>query len=252
MGQISLQLYSVREATAKDFLETLRNVAEMGYDGVQFAGFFETPAKELKKVLDESGIVPAGSHMGYDTLLGDQLEATLAYNREIGNDLIICPFLAPELRKNADDYKKVAESLNQIGETCKQHGFTFGYHNHNFEFEEVDGQRGFDILFENTDPELVKMELDCFWVTHAGYSPQEVIEKYGDRVVSLHMKDMKQVDGKKVSTEVGNGELDLSGLLEIGQQQGVHWFTVEQEDFERDPLASAEINVRNLRELVKK
>ncbi|HEX7064268.1 MAG TPA: sugar phosphate isomerase/epimerase [Bacillales bacterium] len=251
MGQISLQLYSVRDATAKDFLGTVRQVADMGYDGVQFAGFYDTPAKELKKVLDKAGIVPAGSHMGYDTLVGDQLEETLAYNREIGNDLIICPFLSPELRENADGYKRIADSLNQIGETCKQHGFTFGYHNHNFEFEEVDGQRGFDILFENTDPELVKMELDCYWVTHAGYSPQEVIEKYGDRVVSLHMKDMKQIDGKKVSTEVGDGELDLSGLLEIGDRHGVRWFTVEQENFERDPLASAEINVRNLRELVK-
>lgn len=250
MGKIGLQLYSVRDKTSEDFLGTVRKVGEMGYDGVQFAGFFNTSSEELKKTMDEVGLVSAGSHMGLDTLLGDELEKTLTYNREIGNDLIICPSLPGEFQQSADTYKKAAEQLNAIGETCKKHGFTFGYHNHNFEFKDLGGQRGFDVLFENTDPDLVKVELDCYWVTHGGDDPRKIIETYKERVVSLHIKDMKHVDGEKVSTEVGNGELDIEGLLQVGDRYGVRWFTVEQEDFDKDSLESAAINVRHLKQLV--
>lgn len=248
MGKIGLQLYSVRDKTGEDFLGTLREVGKMGYDGVQFAGFFETPAIQVKKTMDEVALRSAGTHMGIDTLLGDQLNETLAYNKAIGSDLVICPWLPEEMRTDADAYRRTAETLNAVGEKCQQEGFVFGYHNHDFEFQKLnDGKRGFDILFDNTDPNLVKMELDCYWVTYAGYDPLKIIEKYRDRCVSLHMKDMKRKEGKKVSTEIGNGELDISRLLEAGNQYGVQWFTVEQEDFENDSLVSAEINLRNLK-----
>ncbi|HET7579473.1 MAG TPA: sugar phosphate isomerase/epimerase [Bacillales bacterium] len=250
MGKIGIQLYSVRDKTSEDFLGTVRKIGELSYDGVQFAGFFGTPARELKNVMDAAGVVSAGSHMGYETLLGDELEKTLSYNREIDNDLIICPSLPEELKDSADGFKKAAESLNVIGDKCKKQGFTFAYHNHNFEFRDLGGQRGFDILFENTDPELVKMELDCYWATHGGYDAREIIEQHKGRCVSLHIKDMKRVNGEKVSTEVGNGELDIQGLLQVGNQYEVRWFTVEQEDYERDSLESASINVQNLKELI--
>jgi sugar phosphate isomerase/epimerase len=252
MGKIGLQLYSVRDAAGKDFLGTLERVGKMGYDGVQFAGFYNTPAKELKAVMDNNGISAAGSHMGIDTLTGDNLKETLEYNNEIGNDLILCPYLPDELRKTADDYRKVADVLNEIGQTCKDNGFTFGYHNHAFEFDAVDGEKGFDLIFENTDPELVKVELDCYWVTYAGLDPRNIIEKYGSRVVSLHIKDMKEEGGQKRSIEIGSGSLDISGLLEVGNQYGTKWFIVEQEQFDGDPMESSVVNIRNLKPLVTK
>jgi sugar phosphate isomerase/epimerase len=252
MGKISLQLYSVREAAGQDFLGTVKRVADMGYEGIQFAGFFNTPAVELKKVMNEKGINAAGSHMGLDTLKGENLQETLQYNHEIGNDLIICPFLPEEIRKTSDDYKRVAELLNEIGQTCKEHGFTFAYHNHAFEFDVLGDERGFDILFQNTDPELVKMELDCYWVTYAGQDPREIIQKHAERVVSLHIKDMKQVNGEKRSIEIGSGELDITGLLEVGNQYGTRWFVVEQEHFDGDPMESSKVNVQNLQSLVTK
>ncbi|PLS01076.1 sugar phosphate isomerase/epimerase family protein [Neobacillus cucumis] len=247
MGKIGLQLYSVRDAAGKDFLGTVRRIADMGYDGIQFAGFFNTPAEELKKVLDEKGITAAGSHMGLDTLRGENLKQTLEYNQKIGNGLIICPYLPEEIRKTSDDYKKIAEVLNEVGRTCRENGFTFAYHNHNFEFEAFDGETGFNILFENTDPQFVKVELDCYWVTYAGLSPTDIIEKYGDRVVSLHIKDMKMVDGVKRSIEIGSGELDINGLLNTGDQFGVNWYIVEQEQFDGDPMESSLINIENLK-----
>lgn len=253
MGKIGIQLYSVRDKTKDNFLDTIRELGKMGYEGVQFAGFFGTPANKLKKVMDESGVRNAGSHMQYITLLGEELKETLEYNHVIGNDLIICPALPTELRESVDSYKKAADTLNEVGRKCVEQGFRFAYHNHNFEFYDLgDGQRGFDILFDNTDINHMKMELDCYWATHGGFDPVEIIKNNKDRVVSLHIKDMARVNGEKRTIEIGEGELDFPELLRVGEDYGVEWFTVEQEHFDRDTLESSRINVKNLKEIMVK
>ncbi|GAB2540061.1 sugar phosphate isomerase/epimerase family protein [Gracilibacillus alcaliphilus] len=252
MGKIAIQLYSVREHTANDFLGTLSKLGEMGYEAVQFAGFFDTPADELKKVMDEAGLVAAGSHMPFESLVGDQLTASLEYNRTIGNDLIICPILPEEYREDEAAYYRGAEALNEIGEKCRQAGFTFAYHNHDMEFIDLgNGKRGFDILFEETDHENVKMELDCYWATYASVDPLQTIHAYDDIVVSLHIKDMTVEDGKKRSIEIGKGSLDIKSLWETGEAAGVKWFVIEQEQFDGDPLDSARENVVQLKALVR-
>ncbi|ASN04603.1 sugar phosphate isomerase/epimerase family protein [Virgibacillus necropolis] len=250
MGNIGLQLYSVRTMAEQGFLGTVRKVADMGYDAVQFAGFFETPADQVKNVLDEKGICVAGSHTPLDLLKGDKLKEAILYNQEIDNDLIICPYLPEEKRNSVESYKRTAEELNKIGQICKENGMIFGYHNHNFEFKNFDGITGFDLLFGNTDPDLVKIELDCFWAVHAGYDAKTIIEKYGDRVVSLHIKDMTEVSGEKKSVEIGSGMLDMNDLLSVAKSQHVDWLVVEQEDFDQDPMASAKINRDNLIDLL--
>nr|WP_255639811.1 sugar phosphate isomerase/epimerase [Aquibacillus saliphilus] len=223
----------------------------MGYQGVQFAGFFETPAKQLKQVMDDSGVISAGSHTRYDMLLDEHLMQSLEYNHTIGNELIICPSLPEEFKGSVDAFKRAADSLNEIGRKCNDQGFTFGYHNHDFEFSDLgSGKRGFEILYENTDPNFMKMELDCYWALHAGFDPLEIIKQNRNRCVSLHIKDMKRVEGKKVSTEVGQGELDIQALLKEGRECGVDWFTIEQEDFDKDTLESAYINLTNIKELI--
>jgi sugar phosphate isomerase/epimerase len=252
MSKISLQLFSVREDAEKDFLGTVQKVADLGYEGIQFAGFFNTPAKEVKQVMDEQGIVAAGAHVGIHQLRTDEMEKTFKYHETLGNNLIICPALPKEMRQTADDYKKAAELLNQIGDACKKAGFLFGYHNHDFEFNTFEDQTGFDLLFENTNPELVKVELDCYWASFADQDPLQIIRKYSNRIVSLHIKDMKMVNGKKTGTEIGNGQLDFESLINAGKESAVEWFTVEQEKFERDPYESLEINVGNLKELLTK
>ncbi|SHN22136.1 sugar phosphate isomerase/epimerase family protein [Gracilibacillus kekensis] len=252
MGKIAIQLYSVREHTSKDFLGTLRKLGEMGYEAVQFAGFFDTPAEELKQVMDQAGLVAAGSHMPFASLTGDQLESSLAYNRTIGNNLIICPILPDEYRQDEGAYYRAAEELNEIGRRCKENGFTFAYHNHDMEFFDLgNGKRGFDILFEETDREYVKMELDCYWATHAGVDPLQTIKSYDDLVVSLHIKDMTIENGEKRSIEIGKGTLDIKTLWQTGENVGVNWYVIEQEQFDGDPLASAKENVVNLKELIK-
>ncbi|RCW74845.1 sugar phosphate isomerase/epimerase family protein [Saliterribacillus persicus] len=251
MGKIAIQLYSVRNHTEKDLTGTIKKLGEMGYEAVQFAGFFDTPAEELKKAMDEAGIVAAGSHMPYNSLTGDNLEASLEYNRKIGNDLIICPILPEELREDEGSYYRAAESLNEIGQKCKDAGFTFAYHNHNMEFFDLgNGKRGFDIIFEETDADLVKVELDCYWTTHAGYDPLQVINAYENLVVSLHIKDMLEKDGEKRSIEIGHGSLDIKSLWTAGEANGVDWYVIEQEQFDGDPLDSAKVNVENLKKVI--
>ncbi|MEH6994524.1 sugar phosphate isomerase/epimerase [Neobacillus drentensis] len=250
MSKIGLQMYSVGEVASKDFLGTIDKVGKMGYDGVQFAGFFDKPAKEVKRVLDANGMTAAGSHTGLEALLGDELGKTFEYNHEIGNNLIIVPYLGEELRRTEDDYKRLAETFTQVGEKCKQNGFIFAYHNHDFEFYKLKKELGFDLIFNNSDPNLVKIELDCYWVTYAGLDPKTYIEKYGSRVVSLHIKDVKEVDGQKRSIEIGKGELDIAGLVEAGKKVGTEWLIVEQEQFDGDPMESTAENVKALRAIL--
>lgn len=250
MSKIGLQLFSVWKDAEKDFLGTIQKVAELGYEAIQFAGFYDTPADKLQNVLKENGISVAGAHIGIEKLLDDELKKSIEYNIAIDNNLLICPALPKEMRQTADDYKKSAETLNQIGETCKKAGFTFAYHNHAFEFEQFGSETGFDLLLGHTNPNLVKMELDCYWASFAEHDPLEIIQKYKNRVVSLHIKDMKIVNGKKTGIEVGKGQLDIASLVRMGNKVGVEWFTVEQEEFERDPYESLSINVDTLKQLM--
>ncbi|MCR2820924.1 sugar phosphate isomerase/epimerase family protein [Lederbergia panacisoli] len=252
MGKAALQLYSVREAAEKDFLGTVRKVADMGYDAIQFAGYFNTPAHELKSVLDEKGITVAGSHIMFDAFKGVQLIETFKYNREIGNDLLIIPAIAPQYRDSEDAWKRTAEEFNKIGQACKEEGFTFAYHNHSFEFEKFGDSTGFDLLFGNSDPDLVKIELDCYWATFADLDPLNIINNYGDRVVSLHLKDMTVENGEKRSIEIGSGSLDIESLLNVGTKNNVRWFIIEQEKFDGDPMESSKVNIENLKKLMNK
>ena len=250
MGKVGLQLFSVWRDAEKDFLGTFQKVIDLGYEGIQFAGFYNTPAESVKNLLVENKTLVAGAHVGLPQLSHDELERTFEYHHTIQNELIICPALPKEMRLTSNDYKKSAEVLNQIGEACKRSGFIFAYHNHDFEFQTFADQTGLELLFDNTDPELVKMELDCYWASFAGHDPLELIRNYKNRVVSLHIKDMKIENGKKTGTEIGHGLLDIKSLVEVGNEFGIEWFTVEQEEFERDPYESLTININNLKKLL--
>lgn len=241
MDNLALQLYSVKEAAEADLLGVLEEVAKMGYKGVQFAGFFSHSAQTVKEKMDEVGLKPAGAHVQISELQ-DDLPAVLDYHREIGNTALICPYLPEEMRTTKEDYKETAKLFNEIGQTLKEAGFTFGYHNHAFEFDLFDGKTGFDILYENTDPELVKMELDCFWAVHAGQTPEGIMNRYSDRLFSLHLKDLIIEDGEPISTELGNGVIDMTDLITEGKALNLDWFIVEQENFTGDPIESAAEN----------
>ena len=248
MENIGLQMFSVRELTQKDFLGTLKKIAEIGYDGVEFAGYFDTPARELKKHLFDLGIRSAGSHIGIASLK-DNLDQVIEYSLEIGDPYIICPALPQEMRNSMDAYKKTAELLNKIGGKCKENNIKFGYHNHNFEFEKYEGQYGLDILFENTQPDLLFMELDTFWVEYCGLRSVDVINKYKERCSVLHIKDMKSLE-EKINTEIGNGIMDFKEITALGKKYNAEWYTIEQEEFEKPCLLSVKEGFDYLRNIL--
>ena len=245
MKNVGLQLWSIREEVEKDLLGMLEEVAEMGYKGVQFAGFFDHTAEAVKAKMDEVGIKATGAHVRIEQL-ENHFEETLRYHETIGNKLIIIPALPESMRTTEEDYKRTAEQMNEIGRKAHAAGFTLAYHNHDFEFDVFDGKTGFDILFENTDVDHLKMELDCFWASYTGNDPLEIIEKYAGRVVSLHIKDMKVVDNTPISTELGTGTLPLVEYIKKGEAHNVKWFIVEQEDFTGNPVESAAQNVKTI------
>ncbi|MFC7443096.1 sugar phosphate isomerase/epimerase family protein [Laceyella putida] len=249
MSFIALQLWSLNSLTKDDFLGTLRKVGEMGYDGVEFAGYYDTPAKVVKEVLAESKLQVVGSHIPLDLLQEDQLEATLAYQEEIGNRFVVCPWLPEEKRQTVDAYKRTAEEFNKIGEACRKAGFQFAYHNHDFEFASFGDKTGFEILFDETDFNLVKMELDVYWAYYAGWDPVALISRYGDALGALHIKDLKTDGNKKYSTEVGSGEIDMAPIKEAGNKLGLNWFIVEQEYFTIDPLEAAKTSLDYLKKI---
>ncbi|OAB42831.1 sugar phosphate isomerase/epimerase family protein [Paenibacillus glacialis] len=245
MANIALQLYSIKELTNVDFLGTLKKVAEIGYDGVEFAGYFGTSAKDLRKELDDLGLQAAGSHIGISELEVN-LDRTIEYSLEIQNPYIVCPGLPEEMRDSADSYKRTAEQFNIIGERCKEHGIRFGYHNHDIEFQTFEGVYGLDLLMSHTHSDHLFMELDTFWVEHAGLHSIDFIHQYKERCAILHMKDMKSKEDKR-NIEIGSGIIDFNSITAAAKQFNLDWYTVEQEEFDLPQLQSIEMSLQYLR-----
>jgi sugar phosphate isomerase/epimerase len=248
LDPIALQLYSIKELTAVDFIGTLEKVAQIGYDGVEFAGYFNTSSKDLRKALNGYGLKAAGSHVGIDALKND-LDREIEYALEIQSPYLICPGIPEAMRSTADDYRRTAELFNSIGQRCKDNSLHFGYHNHDFEFLKFDGAFGLDLLVNHTQPELLFVELDTYWVEYSGLRSLDFIEKYKERCKILHIKDMKSLADKR-NTEIGSGVMDFKSIIAAGQKQGVQWYTIEQEVYEIPQLLSIETSLSYLKSII--
>ncbi len=245
----SVQLYTVRDATAKDFATTLARIAKMGYQGVELAGWGNlTRAADVKKVLVDNGLKASGAHVGIEQLERQQAQ-TFADYKTIGCDNLIVPWMPQERRPDAAGWKNVAKTMNQLGKKCKDNGFILSYHNHDFEFQNFDGQTGLDILWAGSDPELVKAELDLFWVKKGGQDPVAYLKKLGKRVQLVHLKDMAAGPEGKFAN-VGTGIMDIPALVQAAVDQGVKWGIVEQDDcYGQDPLEAVRISMENLKKM---
>jgi sugar phosphate isomerase/epimerase len=246
---VALQLYTVREQLKNDFRGVVHRVAEIGYDGIQFAGYGGLSAQEMRRLLADTGLQPVAAHTGIETL-ENRLDEDIDYNLEIGNKWIICPSLPEARRQDAAGWREVAASLNRIGERCRDRGILFGYHNHAFEFPQVPdapaGDRGIDILLGQTDAELVFWEPDVYWIHKGGADPAAMIRQYAGRVPITHLKDVTK-DEHATFAEVGEGGLDWPAILQASDESGVEWHCVEQDRSDRDPLESVRISLNNLR-----
>lgn len=246
---IGLELYTVRNELAKDFDGTIKKVAEVGYKEVEFFDFYGKPSAEIRRVLEANGLTAPSAHYGTPKIRAGW-DKHIDYAKEVGVHYMVCAILEPDERDSLDDYRKLADLFNQVGEQCKKAGLQFGYHNHNFEFKTFDGVVAYDELLRRTDSKLVQLELDCYWTTRAGKSPQDYFHQYPGRFPLLHIKDRKpgyapatEMDpGPGPFTEVGRGSIDWKAIFTAAPEGGVKHYYVEQDFCERSPLESIKIS----------
>ncbi len=225
MKDIALQLYSVREDTAKDFYQALKRAAELGFTGVEFAGYGDVPAETMRSWLSELGLRAVSTH----TNVLANLDAELTYLQTIGANHIVLPYAGFESREAV---LRLAEEMNAVGQTCAENGFTLSYHNHAHEFAKTeDGTWLLDIFYENTDPRYVKMQLDVCWATVGGADPVAYLKKYEDRCCLVHCKEVKSIDPYE-GTAIGEGIVDFPGIYRLlGDSRQ---YIVEQETIAMD------------------
>jgi sugar phosphate isomerase/epimerase len=244
--QISLQLYTVREHTARDMPGTLRRISEIGYPAVEFAGYGGLSPEDLRTILDDLGIRASGAHVPLGSWETDP-ETVLADMHTLNCTHAIVPMAPPEHRQDETSIANLAKSFNRWGELCRQAGATFSYHNHDFEFAPVGGTTMWDVLIRETDPELVHLELDLYWVRYGGADPESLLRTLGDRISLVHLKDMA-ADEQRSDLPVGEGTMPWPELLSTADEAGVEWYVAEQ-DNPRDAIEDVRISLQHLREL---
>lgn len=249
---IALQLFTLRNEMEKDFTGTLRRVAEMGYEGVEFAGYGGLPADELRSLLDELNLIAVGSHVSRDRLR-DHADDEIKYSRTLGCPYLVCPVIELDERFDLSSWEQNIRLFDEVGERIQNAGLQFCYHNHAFEFEfEIDGRSVFETLFTRTDPKFVKMEIDAAWVHKAGIDPVTYLREYRGRVPLLHFKDYKKGNNPKINTvELGQGDVDLMSVYESAHDTGVEWLIVEQDHCTNPPLESVETSMMWIRDHIK-
>jgi sugar phosphate isomerase/epimerase len=244
--QISLQLYTVREETARDMPGTLRRVSDIGYPAVEFAGFGDLSPQELKTIIDDLGLRASGAHVPFDSWQADP-ETVVADMHTLECAHAVLPMAPPEYRGDEAAVARLAESFNRWGEVCRQGDVTFSYHNHDFEFAPLGESTIWDVLVRETDPAIVGLELDLYWIKYGGAEPESVLRDVGDRVSLVHLKDMAP-DDTRSDLPVGEGTMPWQELIPAADAVGAEWYIAEQ-DNPRDALEDVKISLQYLQTL---
>mgnify|MGYP001576058673 CR=1 FL=1 len=241
MAQLGIQLYTVRDAMAKDYTGTLREIARIGYPTIEGGGTGPLTVDAFNALMKELKLNPIGAHVGLDPLIDKPAEA-LAVHKAIGTKYIALSASG----KSADDYKKLGERLSRAGKNCLERGITLQYHNHAHEFQTFGGKLGLEIIYETADPKYVKAQIDVGWVQRAGADPVAWLKKMKGRIVTIHLKDT--TDGADPQwTEVGTGVLPLAAVAKAAKEIGVEYYFIEQDTCARPSLESAAISFTNAR-----
>jgi sugar phosphate isomerase/epimerase len=246
LGTIGVQLYTVRGVLPEKPAETLRAIDAIGYreiEGTQ--GLLD----KIVPALEGTKLKPVSIHLDSKVVTqgtGDDLARVLETVKKAGFTFAVMPYLPPNERGGLDVIKKLAETLSRAGEKCRSAGLRLCYHNHSFEFEPMRGGTPFETLMSNTDPNLVALEMDLFWVSVAGQDVVATLAKYKGRTPLIHLKDKakgtpdrfnESVD-RAAFKEVGNGTMDWPKILKAAEAAGVEHYFVEQDQTPGDPVDS--------------
>jgi sugar phosphate isomerase/epimerase len=256
LERIGLQLYTVRDTMKTDPDGTLAKVAAAGYNEVEFAGYFDHSPKDVRAMLDKHKLTAPSAHVGYE-VVENKWQETLDAAHVVGHKFVVCPWI-DEKQRTADGYKRAAELFNRAGEASQKAGIQFAYHNHTFEFQpskELGDKLPYDLLLSETDPKLVKMEMDLCWITVGGQDPLTYFDKYPGRFPLVHVKDWtKGPDGKMGEkdghmADVGGGAIDWKRIFAQSKKAGIEHYFVENDEPKsaEESIAASYKYLRNLR-----
>jgi sugar phosphate isomerase/epimerase len=257
---VGIQLYAVNSAMQEDPIGTLKRIKQIGFGEVETAGFGKLSAKEFRKLLDDAGLLCPSAHLPFDmTNLGPTFEDAHALGtRYVASgglrSSLQPPITGPWSPMTLEEAKRTAELANRIGEQARRAGLQYAYHNHNMEFADQNGKIGYDILLHETNPDLVKFEIDCGWMVLGGRNPSDYFHRYPDRFPMIHVKDFLPLDGKSAAgtehpgAELGHGIIDYQPIFSVAEHKGLkHYFAEQEGPFVRmDQLQAAEQAYRYL------
>lgn len=247
ISKVGLQLYTVRDLFAKDPVVTLQQVARIGYREVEFGGggYDGMDHALLRRTMDRAGLVAPSTHITLESLT-DKFDTSVAMAKTLGANTLVVPGIAANLHNEAG-WQTVTTNLNRVGERLKKVGLGLAYHNHAFEFTTKPGGVSlYDRLLRDTDPALVKIELDLYWAAHAGEDPAALIERLGSRIYSYHVKD-RRADGSMAA--VGTGTTDFAALFKLKGSRHVRHFYVENDRAPAPYLPDITTSFETLRKL---
>jgi len=235
---IGLQLYSLRDIIGKDIKSIITQVAAIGYKEVETygysakGGFWGLDAKTFKSLLKQNGLTSPSGHFTMDNFIAgkssDELKAYIEAANILDSEYVTVPYLQGDIRKTADDYKKIAAKLNEAALMCKTAGLKLAYHNHDFEFTKFGDTTGYEILLNETDKKLVDFELDLYWAVRSKNDPLQLFNAHPGRFTMWHIKDIDKAK-PTVNTEVGQGAVDFKSIFTGAKTAGVKHYFIEHE-----------------------
>lgn len=239
----ALQLYSVRDYCEKEPEDGLRRVKAAGYDYVELAGLYGLDTADLARLLDAAGLTPISMHIGYEVIAAD-IEEARRQALAMGVSYVVVPWLGRETCPEKEHWLAAAQQMNAAGAALRECGIRLCYHNHAHEFERLDGDTLFDLVFGHSDADNLAIELDTCWAQVGGMNVVELLNRYQGRIPLVHIKDCKPLTApdKVTFTELGRGIMDWTAVLPAAKAAGAQWFIVEQDESEGDTMESAAVS----------
>lgn len=249
--KMGLQLFTVREPLANDVTGTIKKIASIGYEDCETYGYdpgqgkyYGLKASTFKQLLTDNKMITTSGHYDFTKFFDKSTDEMMRYVDQciegahaLGQRYITWPWLDPVFR-TLENFRVLSGKLNAIGERVNKAGLGFAYHNHDFEFVDYGGENGYNIIMRETDPSLVKLQLDLYWVMHSSkLSPSELINRQPGRFVMWHIKDMDKVN--RDYSELGNGSIDFTIILPEASRAGLQYYYIEQGgNFAKNPIQS--------------
>jgi sugar phosphate isomerase/epimerase len=243
---VGLQLWTVRTECAKDFPGTVAAVAKLGYAGVEFAGYYDRKAEEVRKILDDNGLMCCGSHTAIDLLSDENFAKTMEFNRTIGNKYVIVPWLDRQKLKTKAEWLAKAKTFNELADKARTQGVHIGYHAHQGDFMPIEGETPWDILFGNTSKK-VTMQIDTGNAMQGGGDPVAYLKKYPGRSLTIHLKEYSATNKKAL---IGEGDVKWKDVFAVCESTGgTKWYIIEEESGAYLPLEAAKMSLENYKKL---